>query len=92
MIKFDLASLNEVKKSLEQAGEALVKFKIQGNHLSKYTTVPSLSGAFLQHGSFWSGQSGSAKNVVDILTSNVNWLLEVFSEEKRRILSPGSFG
>ncbi|WP_296214454.1 hypothetical protein [uncultured Corynebacterium sp.] len=33
----------------------------------------------MQHGSFWSGQSGSAKNVVDILTSNVNWLLEVFS-------------
>lgn len=81
MIKFDLSSLNDVRESLAQAGDALLKFKIRQNLVSQYTAVPSLNGAFTQHGTFWSGQSGSAKNVVDILTSNVNWLLEVFSNQ-----------
>lgn len=81
MIKFDLSSLHNVRESLAQAGDALLKFKIRQNIVSQYTTVPSLNGAFTQHGTFWSGQSGSAKNVVDILTSNVSWLLEVFSNQ-----------
>jgi len=64
-----------------EAKAALDDFNVQSKAGVTYTGVPSLKAAYTQHGTFWSGQSGSAKNVVDILTSNVNWLLEVFSNQ-----------
>lgn len=81
MIKFDIACLRDVQRSLSKAGVALRKLKIKTGSLNKYTTVPSINGAFMQHGSFWVGQTGSAKNVLDIMTSNVDWLQEVFSNQ-----------
>ena len=64
-----------------EAKAALDDFNVQSRAGVTYTGVPSLKAAYTQHGTFWSGQSGSAKNVVDILTSNVSWLLEVFSNQ-----------
>ncbi len=64
-----------------EAKAALDDFNVQSKTGVTYTGVPSLKAAYTQHGTFWNGQSGSAKNVVDILTSNVNWLLEVFSNQ-----------
>lgn len=81
MLKFDISSLRGVRKSLLEAKAALDDFHVQSRAGATYTGVPSLKVAYSQHGTFWSGQSGSAKNVVDILTSNVNWLLEVFSNQ-----------
>ena len=81
MLKFDISSLRGVRKSLLEAKAALDDFHVQSRAGATYTGVPSLKAAYSQHGTFWSGQSGSAKNVVDILTSNVNWLLEVFSNQ-----------
>lgn len=81
MIKFDIKELRAVQRSLRQAKVALDELKIQKNSLSTYTKVPSLGTAYAQHRSFWVGQTGSAKNVLDIMTSNVDWLQEVFSNQ-----------
>ena len=79
MIKFHISALHRVKQSLKQAGASLKLLRLQNSKLSSYTTVPSLSGAYTQHASFWDGQSGSATNVLDIMYSNVEWLQEVFA-------------
>lgn len=81
MIKFDIKELRAVQRSLRQAKVALDELKIQKNSLSTYTKVPSLGTAYAQHRSFWVGQTGSAKNVLDIMTSNVDWLQEVFTNQ-----------
>ena len=81
MLKFDLAALSKVQNSLTEANDALITFSDAVRSKGAYTTVPSLGSAFVQHSTFWSGQSGSAMEVLDILKSNVSWLLEVFSNQ-----------
>lgn len=81
VIKFDLASLHNVRNSLADAGDVLAAFSDAVTGGRTYTTVPSIGSAFTQHHSFWHGQSGSALSVLDILKSNVEWLQEVFSNQ-----------
>src|SRR5699024_3652300 len=40
---------------------------------SGYTKVPSLSGAFTQHASFWSGQPGDAVTAITKLNDDLDW-------------------
>lgn len=81
MIKFDIVGLHGVRKALSNAGNALLAFSDAVGGSASYTTAPSLGSAFVQHNTFWSGQSGSALAVLDILKSNVGWLQEVFSNQ-----------
>ncbi len=81
MLRFDISGLRAVQQSLRSALIALKGLKSVGRSLGSYTGAPSVTGAFSQHHSFWSGQSGSAENVLDILKSNIEWLQEVFSNQ-----------
>lgn len=79
MLKFDLSALKEVHNSLMEANDVLLAFSDSVRSKGVYTTVPSVASAFSQHNTFWHGQSGSALKVLDILKSNVKWLLDVFA-------------
>ena len=79
MLKFDLSALKEVHNSLMEANDVLLAFSDSVRGKGVYTTVPSVASAFSQHNTFWHGQSGSALKVLDILKSNVKWLLDVFA-------------
>ena len=79
MLKFNLYELKKVHVNLQSALVSIRALKSSEGILSGYTAVPSVTAAYSQHHSFWDGQSGSAKNVLDIMYSNVEWLQEVFA-------------
>lgn len=96
MIKFDLESMTSVSSSLEEARSSLRGLLQISSATRNFTTAPSLSQAFMQHQSFYIGQSGSAANVIRFLNSDIRWLQEVFENHVRAFglqdrLAAGSF-
>ncbi len=79
MIKFDVRAMNKVASCLESGREAISEISRAGRLHGSFTTAPSLNDSFIQHVSFFDGQSGSAVRVVKNLKSDIDWLQNMFS-------------
>lgn len=78
MIQFEVRALNAVNNSIQRAADALSSLGRGIWDLGSFTTSPSMSTAFNQHASFFSGQSGSASRVTEDLRRDISWLREMF--------------
>ena len=68
-----IADIEQARRKIFAAGQAGRGLRAQGTWGGGYTKVPSLSGAFTQHASFWSGQPGDAITAITKLNDDLDW-------------------
>ena len=68
-----IADIEQARRKILAAGQAGRGLRAQGTWGGGYTKVPSLSGAFTQHASFWSGQPGDAVTAITKLNDDLDW-------------------
>lgn len=68
-----IADIEQARRKILAAGQAGRGLRAQGTWGGGYTKVPSLSGAFTQHASFWSGQPGDAITAITKLNDDLDW-------------------
>ena len=80
MIEINEDTMNAVSQSLANAKLVLRAAEAAPANVPSYTTVPSVSAAFSQHVSLFSGQPGSMTGAVDYLGRQIQWLSDCFTE------------
>ena len=68
-----IADIEQAKRTIASAAQTKTGFTTEEAWGSGYTKVPSLSGAFTQHASFWSGQPGDAITAITKLNDDLDW-------------------
>ncbi|QNH95949.1 hypothetical protein [Corynebacterium anserum] len=96
MIVFDLTSMRSIGQLLQGANLSLFDVARAARNFGVFTGLPSLSNAFTQYQSIFSGQVGSVENVVLSLQGDIQWLQEMFTShitafDLQDRISAGSF-
>ena len=68
-----IGDIEQARRKILAAGQSGRGLRAQGTWGSGFTKVPSLSGAFTQHASFWSGQPGDAITAITKLNDDLDW-------------------
>ena len=68
-----IADIDQARRTIASAAQTKTGFTTEEAWGGGYTKVPSLSGAFTQHASFWSGQPGDAVTAITKLNDDLDW-------------------